>query len=605
MKYFSTRSAGRLLSFEETVLAGLAPDGGLYIPEHIPSLPVDWQTTWKDYSFVDISVEILSLYVTSDEISKADLRQLVERSYSTFRHPEITPLKKLTDTTYVLELFHGPTFAFKDVALQLLGNLFEFFLKRRNQRKGPGEKPEKLTVVGATSGDTGSELVFKVIQLWGAESTSEFGPAPGTFLLAADIRHPSAYVQERTSLLFQVLTKSSHHSAAIYGLRNKANVSIFILHPKGRVSPIQEAQMTTVMDLNVHNLAVKGTFDDCQDVVKALFGDREFNATHRLGAVNSINWARILAQTIYYFLSYFHIKRQVADPALEIQYVVPTGNFGDILAGYYAKRMGLPIGRLGIATNANDILTRFWKSGAYEKVDSSGAPPPAAGTSDASGVKETLSPAMDILVSSNFERLLWYLVYDTSKELDDAARRRTAGAMIADWMGKVRSDGRVQVPAEVLERARADFFAERVTDEETLETIRYYFGLAKYIADPHTAVGLHVARMVAPSNPGHVRQIVLSTAHPAKFSEAVTRALDGAPAFDFERDVLPLEFNGLLERERRVIDVEGADVELVKKVVEKTLSSVSLDHAELYPELALQSTSFAPEAPMPRGHRGR
>ncbi|PIL30500.1 hypothetical protein GSI_07200 [Ganoderma sinense ZZ0214-1] len=525
MKYFSTRGAGQLLSFEETVLAGLAPDGGLYIPEHIPSLPADWQTAWKDHSFVDLSVEVLSLYVTPDEISKLELRQLVEKSYSTFRHREITPLKKLTDTTYVLELFHGPTFAFKDVALQLLGNLFEFFLKRRNQSRALNEKPEKLTVVGATSGDTGS--------------------------------------------------------AAIYGLRNKANVSIFILHPKGRVSPIQEAQMTTVTDVNVHNLAVKGTFDDCQDVVKLLFGDREFNATHRLGAVNSINWARILAQTVYYFLSYFHIKRQVADPALEIQYVVPTGNFGDILAGYYAKRMGLPIGRLGVATNANDILTRFWKSGAYEKVDTSrattpaGETVPAAGASDgkqaedASGVKETLSPAMDILVSSNFERLLWYLAYDNAKGADDEERRRSAGRTIADWMGKVKSDGRVQVPTEVLERARDDFFAERVSDEQTLETIEYYFESAKYIADPHTAVGLYVARTVAPSNSPHVRQIVLSTAHPAKFSEAVTRALEGSPSFDFERDVLPPEFKGLLECERRVIDVEGADVELVKKVIEK------------------------------------
>lgn len=245
--------------------------------------------------------------------------------------------------------------------------------------------------------------------------------------------------------------------------------------------------------------------------MKALFGDREFNAAHRLGAVNSINWARILAQTVYYFLSYFHIKRLVADPALEIQYVVPTGNFGDVLAGYYAKCMGLPIGRLGVATNANDILARFWKSGAYEKVDSSrtttpaGETVPAAGASDgkqaedASGVKETLSPAMDILVSSNFERLLWYLAYDSAKGADDGEKRRAAGATIAEWMGRVKSDGRVQVPTEVLERARADFFAERVSDEQILQTIRYYFGSAKYIADPHTAVGLHVARAIAPS----------------------------------------------------------------------------------------------------------
>ncbi|KAH9854581.1 tryptophan synthase beta subunit-like PLP-dependent enzyme [Lenzites betulinus] len=526
MKYFSTRGADQLLSFEETVLAGLGPDGGLYIPEHIPSLPENWQTAWQDFSFVELSVEVLSLYISPEEISKAELRTLVDKSYSTFRHPDIAPLKKLDEKTYVLELFHGPTFAFKDVALQLLGNLFEFFLKRRNARKGPSEKPERLTVVGATSGDTGS--------------------------------------------------------AAIYGLRNKANISIFILHPKGRVSPIQEAQMTTVTDANVHNLAVKGTFDDCQDIVKALFADREFNNTHRLGAVNSINWARILAQTVYYFLSYFHIRRQVPDAA-EIQYVVPTGNFGDILAGYYAKRMGLPIGRLGVATNANDILARFWKSGAYEKVDSAagapaeGASEPAGGASDgkqatdASGVRETLSPAMDILVSSNFERLLWYLAYEGAAQgADEAAKKRAASATIAEWMGKVKSDGRVQVPVAVLELARRDFFAERVSDSQTLETIKYYFqSEAHYVADPHTAVGLCAARTVAPHNPPNTYQIVLSTAHPAKFSEAVTRALHSEPSFDFERDVLPTEFKGLLERERQVIDVEAAQIDLVKKVIEK------------------------------------
>ncbi|KAJ3543336.1 hypothetical protein NM688_g5864 [Phlebia brevispora] len=208
MKYFSTRGGHELLSFEETVLTGLAPDGGLYIPEHIPHLPENWLTEWANLSFVDLAVEVLSLYISSDEISRGQLRALVEKSYSTFRHPDVARVKRLNDRTYILELFHGPTFAFKDVALQLLGNLFEFFLARRNARKDAGEQQEQLTVVGATSGDTGS--------------------------------------------------------AAIYGLRNKSNVSIFILHPKGRVSPIQEAQMTTVTDANVHNIAVKGTFDDCQ-----------------------------------------------------------------------------------------------------------------------------------------------------------------------------------------------------------------------------------------------------------------------------------------------------------------------------------------------------
>ncbi|KAI0074606.1 tryptophan synthase beta subunit-like PLP-dependent enzyme [Panus rudis PR-1116 ss-1] len=545
MKYFSTRGAQEVLSFEDTVLTGLAPNGGLYIPERIPQLPPDWQTTWKDHSFIDLSVEVLSLYISPNEISRAELRALVEKSYRTFRHPDITPLKKLNEKTFVLELFHGPTFAFKDVALQLLGNLFEFFLIRRNMRKPEGAKVERLTVVGATSGDTGS--------------------------------------------------------AAIYGLRNKADISIFILHPKGRVSPIQEAQMTTVTDANVHNLAVKGTFDDCQDIVKSLFGDQEFNKKHRLGAVNSINWARILAQTVYYFLSYFHLRKQLpSDVEPEIQYVVPTGNFGDILAGYYAKRMGLPIQKLVVATNSNDILARFWKSGVYEKVDTQSsstseqeqgkATEPAEGASDGKqksegGVKETLSPAMDILVSSNFERLLWYLAEEgvaaSEEGLDGVEKRRKACEVVDGWMKLVKSDGRVSVPVKVLELARRDFLAEKVTDDETLETIReYYNNQPSYIADPHTAVGLNAAKRVAATNPLNTTQIILSTAHPAKFSEAVTRALSSSPSFNFERDVLPEEFKGLLEKKRNVIDVEAPDVELVKKVIEKYAGDVDEDVAE-------------------------
>lgn len=514
MKYFSTRGGDQELSFEETVLTGLAPDGGLYIPEHIPTLPENWQNDWQGYSFQELSVAVLSLFISPEEITRDELRTLVDKSYSTFRHPDITPLHKLTEKTFVLELFHGPTFAFKDVALQLLGNLFEFFLLRRNARKSAEEKPERLTVVGATSGDTGS--------------------------------------------------------AAIYGLRNKANISIYILHPKGRVSPIQEAQMTTVTDPNVHNLAVKGTFDDCQDIVKALFADKTFNAKHRLGAINSINWARILAQTVYYFLAYFHARRQLSSS--ELQFVVPTGNFGDILAGYYAKRMGLPMGQLVVATNENDILARFWRSGRYEKVDGgdgTGAAAPANGASDGKqavgGVKETLSPAMDILVSSNFERLLWYLAYETA-----GANRKEACATVKGWMDKVKADGRVEVPMKVLELARKDFIAERISDAQTLDIIRdYYNSTTPYVADPHTAVGLCAARVVAAHNPSSVTQIVLSTAHPAKFSEAVTQALSSASQFDFDRDILPEEFRGLLKKERRVIDVERPDVELVKAVIEK------------------------------------
>ncbi|KAL1748246.1 tryptophan synthase beta subunit-like PLP-dependent enzyme [Schizophyllum fasciatum] len=524
MKYFSTRGGKDLLSFEEAVLAGLAPDGGLYIPERIPSLPADWQEKWKDYSFVELSCAVLRLYISPDEISDADLRTLVDKSYSTFRHPDITPLHKLDDKRFILELFHGPTFAFKDVALQFLGNLFEFFLLRRNARKADGEPQEKLTIVGATSGDTGS--------------------------------------------------------AAIYGVRNKANISVFILHPKGRVSPIQEAQMTTVTDPNVHNVAVQGTFDDCQDIVKALFGDKEMNSRYKLGAVNSINWARILAQTVYYFHAYFNARKQLPAGAV-LQFVVPTGNFGDILAGYYAKKMGLPMGKLAVATNANDILARFWRTGKYEKVDSApqsapGEAQPALGSSDgnqatsAGGVKETLSPAMDILVSSNFERLLWYLAHESAEGASEEEKRANASAALAHWMSLVKSDGRVEVPVSALELARKDFVAERISDEQTLDTIkRHFLADQSYTADPHTAVGLAAAALVAPKNPPETIQIILSTAHPAKFSEAVSRALKEYFEFDFERDVLPEEFRGLLDKPRNVIDVPRADVELVKDVIKK------------------------------------
>jgi len=453
------------------------------------------------------------------------------------------------EAEYILELFHGPTFAFKDVALQFLGNLFEYFLSRRNANKAQDDETrDRLTVVGATSGDTGS--------------------------------------------------------AAIYGLRGKKDVSIFILHPKGRVSPIQEAQMTTVEDENVFNLAVKGTFDDCQDIVKALFADKEFNATYRLGAVNSINWARILAQITYYFSSYFNLvaelQKKRPDTATplnaKIQFAVPTGNFGDILAGFYAKRLGLPVQPLVIATNANDILPRFFRTGRYEKADSSSeasgsssAPETAqtektGGATDggqaASAVKETLSPAMDILVSSNFERLLFYLalehmtstayVDEKAGEIDGgaAAKIRLAGKTVQAWMDELKSQGSFKVPTHVLQAARREFAAERVSDEETKETIERYFRpdqpFGQYVVDPHTAVGLAAASRLRSDG---VTQVVLSTAHPAKFSSAVEDALSSHAAFNFERDVLPKEFAGLLEKERRVIDVEGADPELTKKIV--------------------------------------
>lgn len=370
--------------------------------------------------------------------------------------------------------------------------------------------------------------------------------------------------------------------------------------------------MTTVLDDNVHNVSVQGTFDDCQDVVKALFSDAEFNAKHRLGAVNSINWARILAQIVYYFSAYFSFRKQLglsaSEPApKDLEFVVPTGNFGDILAGYYAKRMGLPVSRLVVATNENDILQRFWATGRYEKSSTSSTSSsaassvqtePAQGSSDGAqqgGVRATLSPAMDILVSSNFERLLWYIAYESqsasSSSLSQTEKEEAAGRQLASWMQSLKTEGRMVVDEAQLALARRDFAAERVSDGEIRETVLQYFTRSptsvypngSYLVDPHTAVGFKAAANVlakgsssaATSSKPH--QIVLSTAHPAKFAEAVTSSLESAGAqFDFERDVLPKEMVGLLEKERRVINVKpegGAQgveglVNAVKRVVE-------------------------------------
>ncbi|KAI0131317.1 threonine synthase [Daldinia grandis] len=515
-RYLSTRGDDYDFSFEEVVLKGLANDGGLYIPEEIPSAG-DWQS-WKDLSFPDLALEVLSLYIAPSEIPRDDLKAIIDRSYSTFRAPETTPLRHLHDNLYLLELFHGPTFAFKDVALQFLGNLFEYFLVRKNEGK-TGADRHHLSVVGATSGDTGS--------------------------------------------------------AAIYGLRGKKDVSVFILHPKGRVSPIQEAQMTTVLDANVHNLAVKGTFDDCQDIVKALFADPDINSTLNLGAVNSINWARILAQIVYYFYSYFSlVKSSGLTIGEKVRYVVPSGNFGDILAGYFAHRMGLPVEKLVVATNENDILDRFWKTGKYEKKPARG--PEAQGglavdgvKAHEDGVKETLSPAMDILVSSNFERLLWFLAYEFAAVagMDAEWNRRQAGQEVAAWMKQLKTSGGFgPVYRDVHSSAKRDFESERVSDSQTIETIKNYFKKIEYVLDPHTAIGVAASlRSLERSKAPHIS---LSTAHPAKFAGAVDLALKDEPGFNFEEKVLPPEFLGLEAKEKRLTEVEN-DWQKVREIVKK------------------------------------
>jgi threonine synthase len=521
-KYCSTRhhdpSVKQFFTFEEVVLKGLAPDGGLFNPHFVPNVSKTY-LDWNNLSFPQLAYQVMRLYIDPSEITDQDLKSIVDRSYSTFSHPDTVPTITLDGekNLHLLELFHGPTFAFKDVALQFLGNLFEFFLVRKNQHLEAGHSRHHLTVIGATSGDTGS--------------------------------------------------------AAIYGLRGKKDVSIFIMFPDGKVSPVQEAQMTTVLDPNVHCLSVQGTFDDCQDYVKALFADPEMNKIHHLAAVNSINWARILAQITYYFYAYFQqLKR---NPTLkEVKFVVPSGNFGDILAGFYAKRMGLPIAKLIIATNENDILHRFWQTGSYTK-----KPKPATASHEGikedgaqaheDGVKETYSPAMDILVSSNFERLLWWLTLESEIKDKSSDPKETlvgrSGEQIHQWFQDLKQTGSFQVGAEVLDRARKDFGSYRVSNDETLATIRdCYKGEAiskkGYVLDPHSAIGVAASlrEISATSSSSDLPTISLATAHPAKFAGAVELALKQEGDFTFDA-ILPPEFVGLSDQERRVLKVSATE----------------------------------------------
>jgi threonine synthase len=445
MKYVSTRGGIEPVGFAEAVMMGLATDGGLLVPSEIPAVDPGTLRRWAGLRFQDLALEVLSPFVGGD-LPREDLRGLIERSYGTFGHPEVTPLVWVGEVP-ILELFHGPTAAFKDVALQLLGNLFEYLLRRDGGR---------LNIVGATSGDTGS--------------------------------------------------------AAIYGVRGKERIHCFILHPKGRVSPIQERQMTTVLDANIHNIAIRGTFDDGQRIVKALFNDLDFKSEYHLGAVNSINWARILAQTVYYVYAWGRLSR--GDPERPVSFSVPSGNFGDCFAGYLARRMGLPVQRLLIATNRNDILARFVHSGVY-----------AAGP-----VYQTLSPAMDIQIASNFERYLYYL-----HDQDSTPVRALLEGM--------QQTARLAVDGERLGRVQADFEAQAVSDGETLAQIRETFAETGYILCPHTAVGVRAAQ-------GDPELVCLATAHPAKFAEAVRESIGReAPP--------PPSLQGLLDKETRCAELNA------------------------------------------------
>ncbi|MFN3548340.1 MAG: threonine synthase [Mesorhizobium sp.] len=454
MRYISTRGTAPILGFGDVLLAGLARDGGLYLPEAWPHFSAADVRAMRGLPYPDLAVRILTPFV-GGEIDEETFARIVREAYATFRHPATCPIVQTGSNEFVLELFHGPTLAFKDVAMQLLARLMDHAL---------AERGERATIVGATSGDTGG--------------------------------------------------------AAIDAFAGRDRTDMFVLFPEGKVSPVQQRQMTTSTAANVHALAIQGNFDDCQSIVKAMFNDHRFRDTVRLSGVNSINWARIMAQIVYYFSSAISLGA----PDRTVSFTVPTGNFGDIFAGYAAKRMGLPVDRLVIATNDNDILARTLASGRYEM----------------RGVIATTSPSMDIQVSSNFERLLF------------EASNRDAPATVSA-MESLRQSGAFTVEGSTLAAIRDEFAAGRSTMAETAATIAATLRASGYLADPHTATGLHVARaQPADASP----MIVLATAHPAKFPDSVEAAVGIRPN-------LPSWLAGLMER-TETYSVLPSDVKMVE-----------------------------------------
>ncbi len=454
MQYVSTRGSAPALDFEGVTLAGLASDGGLYLPVEWPRFSEAEIRSLRGQPYWQVAATVMRPFI-GDSLSEAELTAVCQKVYGTkFAHDAVAPLVQLDQQHWLLELFHGPTLAFKDVALQLLGHLFEIFLERRDQR---------LTIVGATSGDTGS--------------------------------------------------------AAIHAVAGGTRAEIFMLHPKGRVSDVQRRQMTTVRAPNVHNLAIEGSFDDAQAHVKRMFNDGDVTTTLNLGAVNSINWARLMAQVVYYFTS----ALQLGAPDRKVAYSVPTGNFGDVFAGYVAARMGLPIDRLIVATNVNDILHRALSSGDYS----------------AAGVTPTITPSMDIQVSSNFERLLFDL------------GGRDGGAL-AEQMRGFEANKAMQLTNAQRQGAAALFASQSVNQMETARAVQRAYQGAQQIIDPHTAVGLGAAHALAAANAidPAVPIVTLATAHPAKFPDAVERAVGVRPA-------LPARVGDLFGREESYVELAG------------------------------------------------
>ena len=458
MKYISTRDNNLEFSFEEVFLKGLADDGGLFIPVNIQPFSKEELDRFKKLDYTDLATEIIHPFLGSF-ITKESLKSLINKSYSTFREKEVVKLRKVGDLE-ILELFHGPTLAFKDVAMQFIGNLYEHYLEKNNS---------EINIVVATSGDTGA--------------------------------------------------------AAIDAIKNKKNLNIFVLHPNNKISSVQRQIMTTGQAKNVFNIAIEGNFDDCQNIVKSMFADLQFSKSINMSGVNSINWARIIAQAVYYFYSYFKINSSD-----KISFSVPTGNFGDVYAGYLAKKMGLPIDKLIVATNTNDILHRAISKGDYI----------------AKKVSETISPSMDIQIASNFERL----IYDISDKDSETTK---------EIMNKIKVN-KYKINEKDLIKINKDFVSECINEEETLSTIKQIYNEYNLVIDPHTAIGVGALRKLNIKS----RSIVLATAHPCKFPLAIEKAIN-------KTEPLPDELNYILN-EKEHYEILDNNVDKIKNYVKEKIS---------------------------------
>ncbi len=452
MNYVSTRNNKNELNFKDVFIKGLADDGGLFVPKSIKLLNSEDLDKLKNLSYNDLACEILNPFC-SDFINKEDLKNIITKSYSSFREKEVVKISNL-GSLKLLELYHGPTLAFKDIAMQFIGNLYDYYLSKNN---------DFLNVVVATSGDTGA--------------------------------------------------------AAIDAIKGKNNMNIFVLHPNNKISKVQRKLMTTGNDKNVFNIAIDGNFDDCQNLVKAMFSDLEFSKSIKMTGVNSINWARIIAQAVYYFYTYFKLTS-----SKPLSFSVPTGNFGDVFAGYLAKKMGLPIDKLIVATNQNDILHRAISKGEYISKK----------------VEQTISPSMDIQLASNFERLIYYINNSNSE-------------ITAKIMKKIKENV-YQIEKINLESIQKDFISESCNEKETLDIIKKYYEKSNLILDPHTAVGVGVANKLSLND-----CVVLSTAHPCKFPDATENAIK-------KHENLPKELEHVLNKDEN-FEVLKNDIEVVKNFV--------------------------------------